>query len=112
MDESLQTRFYKKSVIHFTLVALLYFAVGIALAVIVNKISTKLQSTWELDVYSGTGIQILLTILALYGIETFVSPQFALDWQNTTPGFIFVSMIFAFQPNLIKNIESIIGLIK
>ncbi len=50
-------------------------------------------------------INLLLSILLLYIIEKYVSPQFAKRWQEINPGIVFVVFYYTLQTELIENAQ-------
>ena len=88
----------------------LYAIIGIGLGLLIERICKKIQSQYKpatITTITMIVLQLFMIISTLYIIEIYVSGQFAIEWQNTTPGFMFVALFFNLQPTLISNITAL-----
>jgi hypothetical protein len=77
---------------------------AIILGVICEKITHYVQTKYNLRPWITIILQLLLITLILYTIEIHISQSYASQWQDITPGFIFVSIFFGLQLSLYNNI--------
>lgn len=49
----------------------------------------------------------LLVIIALFALVQLLLPEFASDWQNTTPGLFFVGVFFGMQGSLFSDAQTL-----
>ena len=68
---------------------------------ILSKITNTLHFIWYFTIiFNVYGLLLLLNLVYLNGLLE--------SWQSTTPGFVFVSMIFGTSYNLYSNIQLLI----
>ena len=83
---------------------------GIFLGVMINNIIIYISNTYTKNNTNNTNIileisiQIILCSVILALIHTNFH-EIGWTWQNTTPGFIFVSFFFGVQVNIFNNIQ-------
>lgn len=80
-----------------------YATVGAILGLTIDILSAKLQLKYDIRPGLMWLIQMFVLITVLYIVETFISRQFAQDWQSTTKGLFFVFLYFGLQNNLYQN---------
>lgn len=75
-----------------------FFGIGLLFALLINAISDRLiyqfNATWW---FWSLCIRMVLTVGLLYLIEEWISPSFAREWQDTTPGILFTFGMFGGQ---------------
>lgn len=86
---------------------LLHVSIAVFVGILINDFCKLIQKKYKLSPVCMIFIQFFLLVSFLYFCETYISKDFALEWQTTTPGFIFIGLIFSLQYNLFKNFKLI-----
>jgi len=83
-----------------------FFGIGLIFALLINSISDNILYAFKSDqdkdrayrawVWSVV-TRLFITISLLYSIEEWISPWFAREWQDTTPGILFTFGMFGGQ---------------
>lgn len=80
---------------------------GLILGISIEYFTEYLQKHYKLKPLVAFIVQLILSILVLFVIETYISIEYAQQWQNITPGLIFIAFYFSTQPSLYSNTEKI-----
>ena len=100
---------YRKSPLKYFSVNLFYFGIALLFALLINRASSAAKARFNLSLWPTIMFQILLNILLMYVIEMHISTEFALDWQETTPGIVFTSVLFGSQILLLNNLTNFVS---
>lgn len=74
-----------------------FFGIGLLFALLINAVSDRLISRFNPNWFWSLGIRMFFTVGLLYLFEEWVSPSFAREWQDTTPGILFTFGMFGGQ---------------
>lgn len=96
---------YKKSVGKYAAKTVAHTAAGLLLGVGIDRVCNKLQQGLKLKPGVMILIQLIVIVVVFYVIEMYISEKYAMEWQNITPGLIFVGLFFGSQFNLFENIK-------
>lgn len=96
---------YRQNLLNYALQAGVQAIPAIVLGIIIDKILKKFQECGGIHPLIMIVIQIIVIILILYLVEKHVAPNYASDWQITTPGILFPIFFLGVQFNLFDNIK-------
>lgn len=85
----------------------LHIGCAVVVGIIINDLSKYIQKKYKINPKVMIAVQLLFIITFLYIVETKISRNFAIEWQSTTPGFVFVAIIFSIQYNLFTNFQEL-----
>lgn len=87
--------------VHF---AVLYAVLATALGVALNRLCAliRLRSAWA---RAPLKLAVVVAVLCAIG---WALPALAFDWQNTTPGVVFVSVLFGTQASLFGDLTTLV----
>lgn len=80
---------------------------AIALGIVLDRTLKKMQNEYKIRPIIMIIMQIIIGIAILYLIEKYISKAYATAWQNTTPGFYFVTFYFSTQFQLFTNLGAL-----
>lgn len=84
-----------------------YSLAGVVLGVIVNSLNVQFVDKNFAEPYSRLAIKLTVVVGALALIQTYLASGFAQEWQETTAGFIFLSMFLNSQSSLFVDLGSL-----
>jgi len=92
---------------------IIYGIIGIILGILVNNIYVYILNniSYKPNVIVEIVLQLIICSIVL-SIININFHFFGWAWQNTTPGFIFVSFFFGVQYNAFSNIQQILAISK
>lgn len=100
---------FKQSLSGYYMKCGIHIIAGLVLGICIEQLCKKIQSTYHISPTIMAIFQLTLIVTVLYIIEVHISEIFSLEWQNITPGFIFVSLFFNLQGTLVNNINAAIS---